>query len=403
MKICIVGMEIVPMKNNTFVGSVPNNVVRLSKELSNRGHEISIVTTDVKSLLKNVSYFPWGKIHPIHLRGTYASLASGVQFFLKAIPMILKLHADEKFDVIHGHSAYPILAPIDGLSSMLGDVPAVFTQYSPIKKVPLRDRKGIYQGLSSTALSRLFFANIGCLTVLSENAKESLLKIGIKENRIENLPPVVDTAFFDGPGTNNNVRGGLGIPENAPVVLYIGNWATWKGVDYLIESMTEVKNAFPEARLVTAWGEPYNWYDERKAFLDRKIKNLGLSETVVQVGIVEDLPSLIHISDVVVEPFLNTDGVADLPLAILESMACGKPIVSTRVEGIPEIVHDRVNGLLVHPGDSRELAKAIIWIFSNKGRAKRMGCSARDLALRNHSPTVVVDKLEAVYDSISDT
>jgi len=403
MKICFVGMEIVPMKNDTFVGSVPNNVVRLAKELSIRGHEVTVVTSDINRRLQRMTCFPWGTIHPIHPRGNYASLRSGLQFFLRAIPMILEMHDKENFDVIHGHSAYPLLAPMDGLSSVLGGVPSVFTLYSPIRTVPLRDRRGFYQTLSSTRLSRLFFMRIRSLTVLSENTRESLVGIGIKDDRIQSLPPVVDSTFLSDSDTSDDVKANLGIPEDSPVILYVGNWATWKGVDILIESMAMVKNVFPNVRLVTAWGEPYNWYDERKELIERRIKELGLSETVIQVGIVEDLPNLIRSSELVAAPFLNTDGVADLPMVILESMACGKPVVSTKVGGIPEIVKNGTNGLLVAPGEPEEFASALIRILANEDEANRFGSSARDFVTKNHGPTVVVDKLEDVYISVQDT
>ena len=396
----MVGMEIVPVGDDTFVGSVPNNVVRLAKELNNRGHDILIVTSDVRNVLKGVTSLEWGSIYPIHPNGRYASMTGGIRFTLKAIPLILNLNAKENIDVVHGHSAYPLLAPIDGLSSAFGSMSAVFSQYSPIKTVALRDRKGIYQQLSSTFLTKYLFANIQCLTVFSNNARESLVRMGIKEDRIVNLPPAVDPSFFSESVSRDN--GGLcqDIPEDAPKILYIGNWATWKGVDYLIESMTHVKDVFPDAKLITAWGEIYDWYDDRKEFIDRRIEELGLKETVVQVGIVEDLPSLIGRCDVVVEPFLNTDGVADLPLAILEAMACGKPVISTKVEGIPEIVNHGTNGFLVDPGSSEELANAIIRILQNTEESGVMGRSARNYAASKYSSKIVVDKLETIYHNV---
>lgn len=396
----MVGMEIVPVSDDTYVGSVPNNVVRIAKELNNRGHEILIVTSDVSNYLKGETTLDWGTIYPIHPNGRYASLSGGIKFTLKAIPLILNMNAKEHIDVVHGHSAYPLLAPIDGLSSAFGSMSTVFSQYSPLKTAALKDRKGIYQQLSSTFLTKYFYTNIQRLTVFSNNARESLVKIGVKDDRIVNLPPAVDPSFFC--ESNSQVKDNLGldIPEVAPKILYIGNWATWKGVDYLIESMIYVKEVFPEAKLITAWGEIYDWYDDRKEFIDRKIVELGLSETVVQVGIVEDLPSLIGMCDVVVEPFLNTDGVADLPLAILEAMACGKPVISTKVEGIPEIVSHGKNGRIVDPGDSKQLANEIIQILQNKEESGVMGRSARDYAINNYSSKIVVDKLEKIYSDV---
>ncbi|MCK4444946.1 MAG: glycosyltransferase family 4 protein, partial [Thermoplasmata archaeon] len=368
-----------------------------------RGHRVTVVTSDVNSLLPNATSFSWGTIHPIHLQGGYASFRSGVQFFLKAIPMILRLHEEESFDVIHGHSAYPVLAPIDGVSSWFGDVPSVFTLYSPIRTKALKDRKGVYQRLSSSRMSRLFFTRIDCLTVLSSNTKESLLRIGIGDEDIEFLPPVVDSAFFAKANTDGEVRASLGIPENAPVILYMGNWSSWKGIDYLVDSLVQIRDVFPDIRLVTAWGEPYDWHNERKRSLERRIEELELTQAVVQVGIVDDLPFLIQSCDVVAQPFLNTDGVADLPLVILESMACGKPVISTRVGGIPEIITDSVNGMLVQPENPKELAEGIIEILKNKSKATSMGQLARDFAVKNHSSTGVVNKLESLYNRLLTT
>ena len=108
----MVGMEIVPVSEDTYVGSVPNNVVRIAKELNYRGHEILIVTSDVSNYLKDVTPLDWGTIYPIHPNGRYASLSGGIRFTLKAIPLILNMNAKEHIDVVHGHSAYPLLAPI---------------------------------------------------------------------------------------------------------------------------------------------------------------------------------------------------------------------------------------------------------------------------------------------------
>ncbi len=81
-------------------------------------------------------------------------------------------------------------------------------------------------------------------------------------------------------------------------------------------------------------------------------------------------------------------------------MACGKPVISTKVEGIPEIVSHGENGLLIDPGDSKQLANEIIRILQNKEESGVMGRSARNYAINNYSSKIVVDKLETIYFDI---
>ena len=398
MKICFVGMEIIPSKEGAFVGGSANNVVRLAKELSKRGHSIHVITSDINRIHHGVFSTSWGEIHPIPIHGKYGLARSGIEFFIKVVPAIIKEHHKKKFDVLHFHSAYSVLGFIRIFSNMFKKIPSLFTLYSPIRR-PLRDRKGIYQQLSSPIFSKISLSG-GNIIAASENTRKSLMEVGFREEEIKSLPPVIDTTIFNTSLSKHEKREELGIPEEASVILYCGNWAGWKGVDILIDSMVEVVKEYPDAKLITAWGEPYEWYDKRKIMLTKKIKNLHLDEVIIEVGILKDIEKLMASSNVFVAPFLNTDGVVDRPLTILEAMACGTPVVATKVGGIPEIVKHHENGLLINPGDKFELAKAIIYMLENKKESKRMGINGAKLVSEKFKTEIVVDKLERIYEAV---
>lgn len=399
MRICFVCFEAIPSKGMTFVGGWANNVARLAKGLSKRGHKIYVLTSDINRVCHGVISTPWGKIYPIPVRGKYGSVRSGGDFLIKVIYTMIKDKFNKKFDVIHLHSAYPPFGLITLLSGAILKIPKVFTLYSPVQSAPLNDRKGLraYQHLSTPLFTQIFLSNVK-LTAISKNVKSSLIKIGFKEKDVPLTPPSIDTDIFN--SDIESCKRELGLSEDTPVILYCGNWAEWKGVDVLFESMNEVVKSFPEAKLITAWAELYDWYDERKIMLNRKVKDLGIRKNIIEKGVVENMGKLMAAADVFVAPFLNTDGVADWPLSILEAMACGAPVVATKVGGIPEIVKHHENGLLVEPNNKFELANAIIYILENKKESKRMGINGAKLVSEKFKIEIVVDELERIYEEV---
>lgn len=401
MKICFVGVEIVPSKDGAFIGGLVNNVVRLAKGLSKNGHDIYIITSDTNNVLKNkILSFSWGKIYPIHIHSRYGSGRNSAEFLIRVIPKILREHHEKKFDVIHFHSAYSVFAIIPSLLNIFSKLPMVFTLYSQIQSKPLKDRKGTYQLVSSRFFSIIFLRHAGKITVVSENIKKSLMSIGLEDAEIPFTPPVIDTGFFNPQLPKQQKREDFGVSMDAPLVLYCGNWAVWKGVDILIDAMPELIKEYPDIKLVTAWGEAYDWYDERKLMISKKIKDLHLEKNTIELGIVKDIQLLMAACDVFVAPFRNIDGVADQPVSILEAMACGKPVIATNVGGVPEVIKHKINGLIVKPGDVHELKDALLHIIENKNEARMMGENAAKHVAENYSMDVVVEKMERVYEEV---
>jgi glycosyltransferase involved in cell wall biosynthesis len=148
----------------------------------------------------------------------------------------------------------------------------------------------------------------------------------------------------------------------------------------------------PDLRVVIAGG-PFNEDTAEGDRLAALARELGVTEQVIFLGFRDDVPDVLRSLDVAV---LCSDREAS-PLAVLEYMAAGLPLVATRVGGIPEIVEDQVTGVLVQPGDHRGLATAIAHLIDSPEDARRMGAAARERRQAEFSIDAVVRRVETLY------
>lgn len=161
----------------------------------------------------------------------------------------------------------------------------------------------------------------------------------------------------------------------SPTILFVGGLEPRKGLEQLIQAMVHVVAEMPEAHLVSVAKTGFRGTDEQRwfrALADR----LGISgsidihESVSQ----ETLLGLYADCSLVVLPS-KTEGWG---LSLMEGMACGKPVVASRVGGIPELVRDGVDGILVDAGDVKALSGAIIELLRDPALRKRMGDAGKE-------------------------
>jgi glycosyltransferase involved in cell wall biosynthesis len=158
--------------------------------------------------------------------------------------------------------------------------------------------------------------------------------------------------------------------SKSPNVLFVGGLEPRKGLEYLVLAMEHVVHEIPDARLVavakTGFGGTDNWHFfehlARKAGL---MDNVDFQESVSQ----EVLLGFYSDCDILVLPS-RTEGWG---LSLMEAMACKKPVVASRVGGIPELVRDGTDGILVGAGDVAGLSQAILRLLKDPDLRRRMG------------------------------
>jgi phenylacetate-CoA ligase len=131
-----------------------------------------------------------------------------------------------------------------------------------------------------------------------------------------------------------------------------------------VRAFAIVRESYPVARLVLAGGGP------QRAALARLAESLGVRDGVTFAGHVDNaaMPALYQASDIVLNPSLADN----MPISVLEALACGVPVVSTNVGGIPALLQDGVTALLVPPGEPSAMARAILELLRDPGRAQAL-------------------------------
>jgi len=158
-------------------------------------------------------------------------------------------------------------------------------------------------------------------------------------------------------------------------VLFVGGLEPRKGLEYLVLAMEQVVHELPEAKLValakTGFGGTDNWhFFEQLARRAGLTDNVDFGESISQ----EALLGLYSDCDILVLPS-RTEGWG---LSLMEAMACKKPVVASRVGGIPELVRDGTDGLLVGAGDVAGLSRAILRLLKDPDLCRRMGEAGRE-------------------------
>lgn len=174
-------------------------------------------------------------------------------------------------------------------------------------------------------------------------------------------------------------------------ILFLGRVGERKGVFDLLQAFAAARGV-NNALDLTIGGDGALWRAKREAL------RLGVADHVELCGWVgpQEREALFSRADIFVLPS-RAEG---LPMSVLEAMARGLPVIATPVGGLPELIEDGVNGLLVPPSDPQALTRAILKLADDREGREALGRAARETILARHSAAVVLPRLEEVYAAV---
>ena len=225
------------------------------------------------------------------------------------------------------------------------------------------------------------------IVAISEGVRNVLIEDGLDPNRIEVIRSGIDPRPFNPTYPAGEARREFGIAEKSPVIGCIAHFADHKGHRYLIATAARVAAAVPDVRFLLV-GD-----GELRPQIERQIKDLNHEKHVILTGFRTDIPRLLAAMDIVV----LSSHLEGLGTSLLDAMAMARPVVATRVGGIPEMVEDGVNGRLVPPRDPDALAGALIELIRRPDERKRMGEAGRARMLSMFSAEAMVEQTERIY------
>ena len=213
--------------------------------------------------------------------------------------------------------------------------------------------------------------------------------LGRRCPNVETLHHGLDPGFAHRWSGNDGVRGELGIESDAPLIVSIANFKPFKGQEYLLRAAALVRRRIPDVRFVLAGVGP------KEPEIKQLALELDLDDSVVFAGFRSDAPRVTAAADVFVLPSEHEG----LPIALLEAMALGRPVVATNVGGTPEVLQNNETGMLVRSRDPEALASGIVALLDDPSLRGRLGSAARiraaDFDIRN-----AVRRMEQVYEEL---
>lgn len=300
----------------------------------------------------------------------YISKIRGPSYFTKGYQLGKKIIKNEGIDLIHSHYAFP-QGFLGAFLSKKFDIPHILTLHG---SDVLR--------LSKNPVGKYFFnyavKNCDNLVCVSNYLKNELIKskCTCKTKKIDVVYNGVDTDLFYENGNDKNYG------------LFVGSFVKQKGIEILIESVKDLDFEF----ILIGDGELF------KNFSD-KINNEGI-ENIKLLGKKNQNETAEYIRNC---SFLVLPSISEgLGMVLLEAMACGKPVIGTKVGGIPELIKDEYNGFLVPPNNPDELRKKIEILINNNELRKKIGKNGKEFS-KNFSWENTAEKIDRIYNSMLKT
>jgi glycosyltransferase involved in cell wall biosynthesis len=380
----------------------------IARGVAARGHEVHLVLPWHPRLARPhvehgihfhpFHYAPAGALHvfgyagalreDVRLRG--AALAVAPIAVLAGTIAARRVARAIRATVMHGHW----LVPGGAIASWAAPrLPLVVSLHG--SDVYLAERQAVTRRVARRVLGRA-----GAVIACSDDLRVRALALGADPDRSETVPYGVDASRFAPDARARDARrDAAGLPGDAEVVFAVGRFVRKKGLEYLIDAFAALAPRRPRLRLVLA-----GWGDLDAEFRARLAAH-GVSDRALLPGVVghDAVASWLAAADVVAVPSVRDDAgnVDGLPNVVLEALASGTAVVATRAGGIPSVVTDGENGLLVEERDTAGLASAIERILTNRDLAGRLGASARRRVIRESSWDHVAARIEAAYDRAS--
>ncbi len=393
-------------------GGLERHVDDLARQLLERGVAVTLITRpasrsgagaeadwlrDERLTLQTIRYwtFPFaGRRGTTILDRNTAYLYFG----FRAGRQAARLLSDGQVDLVHGHGASVLGAVLPAPTSR---IPLVLTphgleEFGGTGLYQTRLKRAAYRPLQ-TAVRRCARYASRILATDQALVSSTIANLRVPESSVRVVPNAVDLSRCDalaGPAEGARIRSARAIPSADRVFLSVGRVERNKGFDVLAGALAQVsqESEFSRWRWVVVGDGHY------RSTLEQIVGTLGLRDRTLFVGSTTDheLHAWYEAATVFVHPSLYEGS----SIVTLEAMAHSRPVVASRVGGLPDKVLPGVTGWLASPGDSVELARVLTEVLDLEEHLPRMGAAGRALVERCFSWPGVTDRLLAHYDDV---
>ena len=295
---------------------------------------------------------------------------------------IARIVRREKVDLIHSH-----LPDQNFYSCLVGRLTGrrtIATYHGPIEITSAHRMRQVV---------KIYFVRhaAASVVVVCDYVSAMLQRRGFKPQKIVRIYNGIDTKYFEA-APRNGLRRELDVPRESKLVGMIAHLHSAKGYEFFVQAARRVANVFPAVRFIAVGEIKEPVWSKLTGLID----SLELKDRVHFLGLRDDIPGILHDLDVFVLSSLSEG----FPLAVLEAMAAGRPIVVTKSGGPEELIEDGLTGILVPPANAQALADGICQLLTDPAKAMELGRNARMKVDQQFSIETMIAKYEQLYDGL---
>jgi glycosyltransferase involved in cell wall biosynthesis len=318
---------------------------------------------------------------PVHL----AAGRSKVEL-LTASWRLAHLVRERDIDLIHAH--LPVAGMVARFAGVLSGRPVVYTEHN------LNQHYSRLTRLGNRLTWRLNSSVVACSAPVAESIAATMPRRA--KVPVRTILNGIDVEQFADREGRKETREALGIPMDAPVTINVAVFRQQKRLDLWLEAAERIVRELPEAHFILVGDGPL------RAEIELWRRERGLDDRVYLPGLQEDVRPFLAAADL----FLLTSDFEGLPLAVIEGMAAGLPVVATRAGGVPDLVgerdvgEDEVGGVLVNLGDVLSCVTATVALFGDAARREVVGQAARARVRHHFGVERMVQQYEEIYRAL---
>ena len=357
----------------------------LAQALARRGHEVRLISTEPPVRL---SHFQAGlAFHAVRTPGY--PLFREPQYLLSLASRVVEVTREHRLDIIHAHYAIPHATAAYLARQILaagGD-----EARSPRIITTLHGTDVTLIGSDPSYLETAAFSidQSDGVTTVSESLRDDTYRQLRVRAEIEVIPNFLDCERHQRVADEGLLERYRGSDPATKLVIHVSNFRPVKRTDVVVELFRRIRERMP-ARLLLVGDGP----DLPGAC--RRARDLGLAADVEALGEQEMVVPLLSISDL----FLLPSSEESFGVAALESMACGTPVVASRVGGLPEVMVDGESGMLCDPDDVAGMAAAAIHLLTDPAHHRRIARGGAERVRERFCAEAVVPRYEAFYEAV---
>lgn len=379
-------MRVIALENepSTLLGGQELNLFEICRYLAGRGHQINLVYTKEGNLLEKYKDFTENLIQVERYHTQNKKNVIDLLRFATRLPGEIRKVPTDRHSVV-----------------FCNEFSSVFWGHALAaqRKIPLVD----YIQLPAYQFKfkwRPGLSGVSHFIAVSKQTKASWVELGIPEEKISVVHNGTDIQRYTLSEDYAPVREKLGLPKDATIILFIGRLNPNKGVEVLLKAFALAFQSRSNTRLLivgTPVLEPGQDSSEARiryqASLAQLAKTLEIADIVKFLGYSSDTASLYQASDVTVVPSVWAE---PFPRVALESLACGTPVLASRIGGLSELLSPDFEDWLFEPGNEKDLANALLKVCDWRQTQPEIGIRCRQHIIQHFSQQKWLEGIEQV-------